>query len=141
MASCPICYEPYQCGPAASAAGAYLPKCLPCGHTVCVGCATRLHKKSGNNTVLCPKDNKSSFVASVDQLPTNFMVLELLESLKLESPVAAVAAAVAAAAAGGGGGGQGGGQAQETILCKDHNRVQCIYICVCHVVCVCVCVY
>ena len=116
--SCPVCYEPYRSVPAASAEAKHLPKSLPCGHTICQGCAEKLQKKGA---IVCPKDKKKFQVANVSDLPSNFGMLEMLEVMKTDESQQ-----------------DNPGKRQrvneDEPLCKDHNQV-----CVC--VCVCVCFY
>ena len=76
--SCPICYEPYRSVPAASKEAKHLPKSLPCGHTICQGCAETMQKKGA---IVCPKDKKEFQVTNVCDLPNTFAILEMLEEM------------------------------------------------------------
>ena len=118
--SCPICYDPYRSVPAASAEAKHLPKSLPCGHTICQGCAEMLQK---NAAIRCPKDQKEFQGANACDLPNNFAILEQLEEMQIDEPPQGTPA-----------NGHAGGEAEP--LCKDHtesgNSLCCVsFVCLC----------
>ena len=65
-----------------------LPKCLPCGHTFCLSCLTRVHLGSlTGTTIRCPTCRKSYALHSVDSIATNFAVLSAVHEEQKPRPV------------------------------------------------------
>ena len=103
--SCPVCYEPFSAAPPHQ----FIPKVLPCGHTICVGCAERIVKRS-KGKVKCPLDMREFVVvASVeDELPTNN---EMLKNIANEETTASAAAKGRTL------------DPDDVVICKDHSKV------------------
>ena len=72
--------------------------------------------------IVCPKDQREFQITNANDLGTNFGILEMLEN------------AVETEGTAGGDGGSGGGN-EAIVMCKDHNRVKELCVCVC-VLCV-----
>lgn len=68
--SCSICEEAFD-------AGARMPRVLPCGHTYCHECLRQLSAKN----FICPEDRSPIRVKSPDDLPKNFALLKLLQTV------------------------------------------------------------
>ena len=74
--SCPMCYADYH-----TKDPKRMPKVLPCGHSICAGCVAQMHSKRGMK-IVCPKDSREHVVADPQEdLPTNIMVMEMMESM------------------------------------------------------------
>ena len=67
---CDICAESYS-------SNEYIPKCLPCGHTFCVICLATLYD-SCRQKISCPNCRKAFKVNNLDDIPTNFTVVNSL---------------------------------------------------------------
>ena len=62
--SCPICFNVFE-------ETVLRPISLGCGHTICKGCLSKLQQKK------CPFD-QSPILHSIDELPVNFALLQLV---------------------------------------------------------------
>lgn len=66
---CPVCYEIYD-------KAVKLPICLPCGHTLCRPCLSKVKVSPGRG--MCPYDRRE-FFSAIDFLPVNYALLEAAE--------------------------------------------------------------
>ena len=73
---CGLCYETYN-------ANDRKPLVLNCGHTYCKQCISMVKKSNQNNNCQCPTCKCPIKQASVDQISTNFFVINLLEQMRL----------------------------------------------------------
>uniref|UniRef100_A0AAV2MIZ6 Uncharacterized protein n=1 Tax=Knipowitschia caucasica TaxID=637954 RepID=A0AAV2MIZ6_KNICA len=71
LLQCPLCLEPLD----ASA------KVLPCQHTFCKSCLERQEPK--HSQLFCPECQTPAQARTVEELPTNLMLVRLLEGLQL----------------------------------------------------------
>uniref|UniRef100_A0A1I8AM81 RING-type domain-containing protein n=1 Tax=Steinernema glaseri TaxID=37863 RepID=A0A1I8AM81_9BILA len=69
--SCRICREPFE-----------LPKVFPCGHTICADCESKIGVENEENkkTLVCPFCKKSVVLEANANLPTNFDLMNAIES-------------------------------------------------------------
>ncbi|XP_065916064.1 tripartite motif-containing protein 2-like [Dysidea avara] len=77
--ACPICCELYK-----------NPKYLPCYHSYCEACLTKLQGKSANeSSIACPECRRASVVPAggVKDLPNNFFINRLLDEIALKRKV------------------------------------------------------
>jgi len=77
--ACPICCELYK-----------KPKYLPCYHSYCEVCLTKLQEKSADkSSIACPECRKTSLVSAggVKELPNNFFINRLLDEIALQRKV------------------------------------------------------
>lgn len=77
-ASCSVCCEDWSNDDRC-------PRLLPCGHTFCLACLVGLAK---TGTITCPNDRQIVRVAA-DQLPKNFLALDLLNERLAQQPAIA----------------------------------------------------
>lgn len=75
LLECPLCLEPLE----ESA------KVLPCQHTFCMPCLQQ-HEASHPHQMCCP-ECRSAVPGSVHELPTNPLLLRLLQSLQERGPL------------------------------------------------------
>jgi hypothetical protein len=68
MASCPICFENYD-------KELHRPKCLPCAHTICKDCLSRLPIP-----LTCPLD-RSIINKTVVEIPDNYAMIDMLTDI------------------------------------------------------------
>jgi len=84
MSNCAICYEAFD------DEAAHLPRMLVCGHSFCTSCLAQLARGNNDNQLPCPKcrrvtqlqRNNGPNGVSVDQLPRNFDLLDLIADTK-----------------------------------------------------------
>ena len=106
--SCPMCYNDYHMSDPKR-----MPKVLPCGHSICAGCVAQMHSKRGMK-IVCPKDSREHVVADPQEdLPTNMMVMEMMESMGREANVGAIGAEK----------GKEKDDDDDVVMCKDHDKV------------------
>ena len=77
--ACPICCELYK-----------KPKYLPCYHSYCEACLTKLQEKSADkSSIACPECRKTNLVPAggVKELPNNFFINRLLDEIALQRKV------------------------------------------------------
>ena len=77
--ACPICCELYK-----------NPKYLPCYHSYCEACLTKLQEKSvDKSSIACPECRRTSVVPAggVKDLPNNFFINRLLDEIALQRKV------------------------------------------------------
>jgi len=77
--ACPICCELYK-----------NPKYLPCYHSYCEACLTKLQEKSvDKSSIVCPECRKTSLLPAgvVKDLPNNFFINRLLDEISLQRRV------------------------------------------------------
>ena len=67
---CPICSNTFG-------SAVREPICLPCGHTICRECTTKIRQTPTRG--MCPYDRKE-FFTQIDALPVNFAILSMIDS-------------------------------------------------------------
>ncbi|KAL1246857.1 hypothetical protein QQF64_034771 [Cirrhinus molitorella] len=75
LLECPLCMEPLDVSA----------KVLPCQHTFCKACLQQ-HEASHPHQMCCP-ECRAAVPGSVEELPTNPLLLRLLESLQEQGPL------------------------------------------------------
>uniref|UniRef100_A0A3P8WGE3 RING-type domain-containing protein n=1 Tax=Cynoglossus semilaevis TaxID=244447 RepID=A0A3P8WGE3_CYNSE len=69
---CPLCLEQLD----------FSAKVLPCQHTFCKACLQRQESAAQTHQLLCPDCGDPVPARTVDELPTNLLLVRLLESLQ-----------------------------------------------------------
>ena len=74
---CPLCCDSFD-------QETRIPRILACGHTFCKQCISSIKKSSviGDITIECPNCRHSVCIKSLDDLPKNYLLSEMLENSK-----------------------------------------------------------
>jgi hypothetical protein len=72
---CPFCtswFDPYS--------SKLIPMRLSCGHSICKGCLS-ITKNEGPLKIICPEDLEVNVYKSIESVPVNMHIKELLEKI------------------------------------------------------------